>query len=1023
MDWPNPQDYNEAIQSPATCFADPKLRASQVELSAMGLPRPISGAFTNVYKLTGTDGKTSAVRCFHSDIPDLKLRYSKILQTLSGLRANWLIRTELIEQGIKVQGSWFPVVKMDWANGLPLDRYLAKHGSNQAKLNNLVEHLRKILADMKKHGIAHGDLQHGNILIVDDEMKLIDYDGFFVPELAGMNSAELGHANYQHPYRSREHFGPYIDNFPAWLITISLMAIAADPELLSYSKDRECLLFAHADLLSPYESALFTRLREHPQPEIQNATRTLIRLLDCPVQSIPFLDATEDELLNLPEMDRSEQIRVIDEISQNEPARFVERPPVLSALEKLSTTKRGAKDRWGLLLKNASTKGGAMLSSVLQQKLNSHELSARGDDFFVNANYAEAAEAYLKAMAEVEKDKASQEKQKQKKSAEVTRFKEKNGVDFDRIEDHLNLRLGTCQLLNNNPAAAVFHFKSVLKKYNDDAGQAELLDATVGLMMAYCQLNREHEAVALMEEKCSWKNRNLKAPPFSASNLSCTLLGYGNGPLASAPGLSVALKLVAAFFEKAAQYDQAASLYEAARSVRGGAGSANDLDLALRIGQCHLLNRRPDLAMHHFNMIAQTAAPTDPIHDRSAVGQAVAFKMMNSRQDLVKAMRSRMPEQLFNCLKQEVDGPLADLDELGDVIVAFAAELGEAELIGGLRMATRLAADNYKRQDDRKLTETIIELLNAGKFLEADKIVDKDLLKQSDLRRRFTDGAQVFARNLTTCGAYDQAFELLQKYECETDLVSGIMEGLVIKNIQKATRTAQWGNPNVDFQEALVVLESLCSNNALSEDICKYLADTICLCTDRSDEFLSDVRLVADLVAKYHPDGPSNPQVLKLRMFALNAESQSPEPAPKVTKTEATPSKLGAQFEKATRASTVTARSRQMENEVLALLRQTSLKSWDSESFNQFLSQVEEMKRQRALTIEFCQKLATTLLDHFTENSGMNRWSKEAKSIPATHKDSTRASLNKLMDLFASVNGIDPGTLRRVQRCIEKTYL
>ncbi len=1023
MDWPNPQDYNEAIQSPASCFAEPSLRSSQVELTAMGLPRPISGAFTNVYKLVSSDGKVNAVRCFHSDIPDLKLRYLKILEKLSGLNASWLIRTEYIEQGIKVQGGWFPIVKMDWANGLPLDRYLAKHGNNQAKLNNLVEHLRKILADMKHHGIAHGDLQHGNILIVDDEMKLIDYDGFFVPELEGLSSAELGHANYQHPYRSREHFGAYIDNFPAWLITISLMAIAADPELLSYSKDRECLLFAHADLLAPYESALFTKLREHPQPEIQNAVRTLIRLLDCPVASIPFLDASDDELLNLPELDHSEQIKAIDQIAQTDPTRITERPPVLSALEKLSTTKRGAKDRLGFLLKSASTKGGAMLSSVLQQKLSSQEWSARGDEFFIAAKYAESAEAYLKAMEGIEKDRAAQAKQQQKKK-DSSWVKEKIATDYHKIEDHLNLRLGTCQLLNNNPAAAVFHFKSVLKKYNDDSGHAEILDATVGLMMAYCQLNREGDAIALMEEKCSWKNqpRNLKTPPFSISNLSCTLLGYGNGPLATAPGLSTALKLVAAFFEKAAQYDQAASLYEAARSVRGGAGSANDLDLLLRIGQCQLLNRRPDLAMHHFNTISQTASPNDAIHDRSAVGQAIAFKMMNSRQDLVKAMRSRMPEQLYNCLKQELDGPLADLDELGDVIVAFAAELGEAELMGGVRMATRLAADNYKRLDDKKVADTIVDLLNEGKFLEADKLINDDLLAQEDLRRRFADGAQSFARNLTTCGAYDQAFELLQKYKCETSLVTEAMEGLVIKHIRAATRQVQWAT--TDFQEALVVLESLCANNALSEDICKYLADTICLCPDRSDEFLFDVRHVADLVAKHHPDGPSNPQVLKLRMFALDAESQSAQAPPEPKKLEtAPPSKLGAQFEKATRASAVTARSRQMETEVLALLRQTSLKSWDSEAFGQFLSQIEEMKRQRALTVEFCQKLSTALLEHFTESSGMNRWSKEAKSIPTSQRDSTRASLNRLMDLFSSVSGIDSGTLRKVQRCVEKTYL
>jgi serine/threonine protein kinase len=1018
MDWPNPQDYQEAIQSPAACFSEPSLRASQVELSAMGLPRPVSGAFTNVYKLIGADGNARAVRCFHNDIPDLKLRYSKILEKLSGLHANWLIKTEFVEQGIKVQGNWYPIVIMDWADGLPLDRYLAKHGTNQSKLNSIAQQLRSVLSEMQKNGIAHGDLQHGNILIVDDGLKLIDYDGFFVSELSGMASAELGHANYQHPYRNREHFGAYIDNFPAWLITISLMSIAADLDLLAYSKDRECLLFAHADLIAPYESALFTKLREHPKPEIQDATRTLIRLLDCPVELVPFLDASDDELLNLPQMDPSDQIKAIDEIAQTEPTRYIERPPVLSALEKLSTTKRGHKDHFGYLLKNASAKGGAILSSVFQQRLNSHQFYKKGDALFVAGNYKEAVENYINALAETAKEKEVQQKLNSiahsRQQDDITNF------DYDKLEDNINLSLGKCQLLNNNPAAAVFHYKSVIKKYPSHSSRPEILDAVVGLMMAYCQLKRENEAAALVEQTCSWKDADFvrNAPPFSANNLSCTLLGYGNGPLANAPGLSVALSLVASFFEKAAQYDQAASIYEAARSLRGGAGSADDLELLLRIGQCQLLNRRPDLALHHFNSITQSTARTDALCDRAAVGQAIAFKMMNSRQDIVKAMRTRMPEQLFNCLKAELDGPLADLEELGDVIVAFAAELGNVELMGGLRMATRLAADNYKRLDDKKISEAIIDLLNSGNFLEADKLATEDILKQDELRRRFFEGAQVFARNLTTCGAYDQAFELLQKYKCENNLLVEAMEGQVIRHIRAATRQIKWNES--DFQEGLVVLNALCANNAISEYICQYLAETVCACSDRSDEFLYDVRQLADLMAKHHPDGASNPQVLKLRMFALNAESNSPA-LPLQTKVNVAPvSKLGSQFEKATRASTVSARSRHMETDVLALLRQCSLKNWDQTIFEKFLNEIEEMKRQRSLTPEFCQKLSTSLLDHFTESSGMNRWSKEAKSIPAARRDSTKQSVNKLFDLFATVPGIDSSTLRKIQKCVEK---
>ena len=42
MSWPDPNDYNEAIQNPPLCFRDDELRQGQTELSALGLPMPCS---------------------------------------------------------------------------------------------------------------------------------------------------------------------------------------------------------------------------------------------------------------------------------------------------------------------------------------------------------------------------------------------------------------------------------------------------------------------------------------------------------------------------------------------------------------------------------------------------------------------------------------------------------------------------------------------------------------------------------------------------------------------------------------------------------------------------------------------------------------------------------------------------------------------------------------------------------------------------------------------------------------------
>ncbi len=45
MSWPLSQDYNEAIQNPASSLKDPALKAGEPVVNAMGLPIPRSGNF------------------------------------------------------------------------------------------------------------------------------------------------------------------------------------------------------------------------------------------------------------------------------------------------------------------------------------------------------------------------------------------------------------------------------------------------------------------------------------------------------------------------------------------------------------------------------------------------------------------------------------------------------------------------------------------------------------------------------------------------------------------------------------------------------------------------------------------------------------------------------------------------------------------------------------------------------------------------------------------------------------------
>src|SRR5690606_3395463 len=89
----------------------------------------------------------------------------------------------------------------------------------------------RLVKELETFNIAHGDLQHGNIIVKNNQMVLIDYDGMYFPELVGLATNEVGHINYQHPQRTARHFNKDIDRFASIIIYIGLKAVSINPSL------------------------------------------------------------------------------------------------------------------------------------------------------------------------------------------------------------------------------------------------------------------------------------------------------------------------------------------------------------------------------------------------------------------------------------------------------------------------------------------------------------------------------------------------------------------------------------------------------------------------------------------------------------------------------------------------------------------------------------------------------------------------------------------------------------------------
>jgi serine/threonine protein kinase len=206
---------------------------------------------------------TWAVRCFHKQIPaDLEQRYTAISQYLTSHPSPHFLEFSYLPDEILVHGRRYPVVKMEWGNGETLGAYIGQIYRDSAQVTALVNRFIGLVDALRRLGIAHGDLQHGNILATDSTLTLIDYDGMFVPGMGIAHSAELGNPDYQSPIRTGTDFGPDLDRFSVIVIWLALEAIRYVPGLWERLSSSEYLLLSRSDFADPARSEVLSELEK-----------------------------------------------------------------------------------------------------------------------------------------------------------------------------------------------------------------------------------------------------------------------------------------------------------------------------------------------------------------------------------------------------------------------------------------------------------------------------------------------------------------------------------------------------------------------------------------------------------------------------------------------------------------------------------------------------------------------------------------------------------------------------------------
>ena len=299
--WPDLTEYHEAVQHPPKAFADPGLKAVTLELDRFGMPKPATGGNAVVYKANEPGGlltfkKTWAIRCFLRPISDHAERYEAISKHLRKVRLPYDVNFQFLKQGIQIRSNWFPIVKMQWAKGDLLHSHIEKNLGYPAVLAALRAKWAILVRHLEAAQVAHGDLQHGNILVRGGSIQLVDYDGMWVPALSGRHATEIGHRAYQHPERSGQDYGQEIDRFSALVIYLSLAALERDVTLWERFHTGDNLIFVREDFLQVGRSAIWQQLRRIGSREIDQLAAALAAM----VQQHPMKVGNLDSVLKNP---------------------------------------------------------------------------------------------------------------------------------------------------------------------------------------------------------------------------------------------------------------------------------------------------------------------------------------------------------------------------------------------------------------------------------------------------------------------------------------------------------------------------------------------------------------------------------------------------------------------------------------------------------------------------------------------------------------------------------------------------
>ena len=253
LTYPTVGQYTEAIKESAKApdeYFD-KLKHLRPVLDGNGEPIMSSGNFAVVFKMKDEYGKQYAVRCFHRAQQGRENNYKLICKELAKVSSPYLSPIRYYDKELFVESGEYPVLLMDWVDGMTLDKYIRKVINNKKSLIQLAANFRKLAIWLLAQPFAHGDLKPDNILVKNDgSLVLVDY------------------------------VNKDIDNFPIVSILLSLELLIENKDYLSKYGAEDRLLFSAEDYSNISNSIIYKYAYSSPIDFVSNLAIMMKKQVD-----------------------------------------------------------------------------------------------------------------------------------------------------------------------------------------------------------------------------------------------------------------------------------------------------------------------------------------------------------------------------------------------------------------------------------------------------------------------------------------------------------------------------------------------------------------------------------------------------------------------------------------------------------------------------------------------------------------------------------------------------------------------